>query len=197
MDVPMTEMTDPSESGPLPRTAPMWEKVVISGWLVFHLAAIVAAPLSMEPTSQLLQQTWRIFQPYLQVHYLNHGYHYYAPEPTMQSTLVAYAAEFEDGRFETGRFPDRPDRELKPRLFYHRHFMLTEFLAYPRSPEAEQILHDSYARHLCRRVGAEQITLSRITHYVSPPNHVREGGALDDPDSYDEMPLGTYRCDEF
>ena len=53
----------------------------LNTWLVFHVAAIIVAPAAVSPSSELMQSIWGVFQPYLQVLYLNHGYHFFAPEP--------------------------------------------------------------------------------------------------------------------
>jgi len=125
---------------------------------------------------------------------LNHGYHYFAPEPG-SSTLVAYVLEMPDGSRQTGRIPNR---DIHPRLFYHRHFMLTECLASDDlSPSVRKELVRAMARELCREHGARRVTLSRITHRLPRSmEFVRVGGALDDPESYTEEPLETFSSDE-
>jgi hypothetical protein len=58
--------------------------------------------------------------------YLNHGYAFFAPDPG-PNHLVDYKVEFADGRpAVSGRFPDLSKE--RPRLLYHRHFMLSEAL---------------------------------------------------------------------
>ena len=84
--------------------------------------AIIIAPAAVSPSSDLVQAGWDLFQPYLQILYLNHGYHFFAPEPG-DSTLLAFQAERADGTVVSGRIPNRG---IVPRLLYHRHFMLTE-----------------------------------------------------------------------
>jgi hypothetical protein len=165
---------------------------LLNVWLVFHLAAIIIAPASVSPSSEMVQSAWRVVRPYLQLLYLNHGYHYFAPEPA-ESTLLTYTVELDDGTTFSGRIPHR---RIHPRLLYHRHFMLTEFLNFP-PPDQQQVWHRSYARHLCRKYGAAKVSLSRITHYLPQRRAVLAGAKLDDPASYTEEPLGTYQCDSF
>src|SRR4051812_23144308 len=55
--------------------------VLLNVWIVYHLAAVVIAPWSVPPSSRLVQNGWRAVGAYVQVLYLNHGYHYFAPEP--------------------------------------------------------------------------------------------------------------------
>jgi hypothetical protein len=161
-------------------------------WLVFHLAAIMLAPASVGPSSELVRAAWTVCRPYLQLLYLNHGYHYFAPEPG-PSTLVAFTARGDSGLLAQGRIPDR---QIKPRLLYHRYFMLTEHLN-TAPPELRQPWCASYAEHLCRKYGARDVGLTRVTHLLPSPQMVRAGVRLDDPAGYTEQPLGIFRCDEF
>ena len=177
---------------PAPRRWPVWLRGIVSVLVVLHVTAVFVAPASVPPSSQLAQDSWRVFGRYLQLFYLNHGYHYFAPEPA-QSTLVAYSVEREDGTRVEGRFPNR---DIYPRLLYHRHFMLTEFLAFPRSSEDQERLKRSYARHLCRKHQGTSASLSRISHYLPSMQAVREGVTLEHSESYDEQPLGIFRCDD-
>jgi len=167
--------------------------VLVNVWLVYHLAAIVLAPWSVPPASRLVQNSWRAVRAYDQILFLNHGYHYFAPEPG-NSTLVAYVLEMPDGSLQTGRIPNR---DIRPRLLYHRHFMLTESLASDDlSPSVRTELIRAMARELCREHHAQRVTLSRVTHRLPSMEFVRAGGALDDPESYTEEPLGTFSSDE-
>ncbi len=168
-----------------------WARRLVSAWLLYHVVGIIIAPAAVSPSSALLQSSWRWFRPYLQFFYLNHGYHFFAPEPGA-STLVGYTLEFPDGARETGRFPNPG---ISPRLLYHRHFMLSEFLGFVPDDQ-EQPWHRSYARHLCRTYGAERVSLSRITHDLPTPRAILEGKSLTDPEGYTEVPLGSFSCDE-
>jgi hypothetical protein len=167
--------------------------VLVNVWLVYHLAAIVLAPWVVPPTSRLVQNAWRAVGAYDQILFLNHGYHYFAPEPD-NSTLVSYVLEMPDGSRQTGRIPNR---EIRPRLFYHRHFMLTEYLGSDDlSPLLREELVRAMARELCREHQARGVTLSRVTHRWQTMEFIRAGGMLDDPGGYTEEPLGTFSYDE-
>jgi hypothetical protein len=165
--------------------------VLVNVWLVYHLAGIVIAPYSVPPSSRLVQNARRGIAAYVQIFFLDHGYHYFAPEPG-NSTLVAYVLELPNGKRETGRIPNRG---IRPRLLYHRHFMLTEFLAasenYPPAVRTE--LLRAMARELCHEHGALRVTLSQVTHRLPTMERIRAGGTLDD--NYTEEPLGTFSCD--
>ena len=161
-------------------------------WLVFHILAIIIAPASVDPSSDLVRSAWTLFQPYLQVLYLNHGYHYFAPEPS-ESTLLSFVAERDDGSVVNGRIPNFG---IKPRLLYHRHFMLTEHMNIA-PVELQKKWHVSYAQHLCREYGATRVSLTRHSHYLPTMEMVRNGVRLNDPASYEEQPLGVFQCGEY
>jgi hypothetical protein len=155
-----------------------------------HFSAILAAAASVGPTSELIVEIWRVFRPYLQFFFLNHGYNYYAPEPA-PSTLLDYEVEGPDGSIVArGRLPNRG---LWPRLLYHRYLLLTEHIAVA-PPMWQHHWYNSYARHLCRKHGGAKVRLTRLTHSPPTMGMVRDGTRLDDPVTYMEMPLGEFRC---
>lgn len=187
---------------------PVWVRAVGSVALAFHLAAIIVAPWSADPSSALAFDTARPFQPYLQAGYLNHGYHFFAPEPG-PSHLVRYELQMADGSVKKGTFPDK--NEHQPRLLYHRHFMLTEFLMqYPvdeksqeqwaKQPdwrlqqvtEGQRVLATGYADHLLHKYDAQSVKLYFIRHMYPSPMDVAAGMKLDDPQLYQEKLLGTF-----
>jgi hypothetical protein len=108
-----------------------WMKAVISLLLAFHLTAVFIAPFafacnSRGSTSPLADPVYRALHPYIAALFLDHGYFFFAPNPG-PSHLVDYKLEFADGKAPLeGRFPDLAIE--RPRLLYHRHFMLSEEL---------------------------------------------------------------------
>lgn len=165
--------------------------VLVNLWLGYHLFCVVISPASVGPASELEYAGWRIAAPYLQTLNLNHGYHFFAPDPA-GSSIVSYVLEFPDGRTEAGRFPNR---EIFPRLLYHRHFMLSEFLG-GADPGRQKSIRQAYARNLCKRTGASKVTLSLVLHSLATRDQVLAGVKLDDPSSYSEEPLGTFAVNE-
>lgn len=181
-----------------PRVAPAatfspWLRRVISVGLVLHLAALVIAPLAVAPTSPLWQRAWLVFRPYLEAMNLNHGYHFFAPEPG-PSHLVHYELRFDDGRVVRGLFPNVAKH--RPRLRYHRHFMLSEFLNNLAIDDSRRELFEavtrSYAEHLRHEHHAAEVTLSLRRHYVPGLQHVSSGKRLDDLSLFAERPLDTH-----
>lgn len=161
--------------------------------LGLHLLAIVMAPLAMTPTSPLLIAVWRGFRPYLDAMYLNHGFHFFAPDPG-PSHLIRYELEFADGSKSEGIFPN--PSEHSPRLLYHRHFMLTEFanrIAVDESRAADlKTLSQSFGEHLLSVHQAARVTLHLRRHFVPTPEHVLSGLPLDDPQFIQERLLGSF-----
>ncbi|MBM81708.1 MAG: hypothetical protein CMJ78_14105 [Planctomycetaceae bacterium] len=161
--------------------------------LLFHLAAIVIAPWSVPPSSLLSGSCWEVVQPYLQSTYLNHGYHFFAPEPGA-SHLIRYELTMPNGETVSGRFPDK--QEHWPRLLYHRHFMLTEALNRLALDEADNAalttVAQSYADHLIEESGAQSVRLFLQRHYIPSPQQVLDGLPLGDESLYAERPLGEF-----
>lgn len=190
------DLSDDAEaSDSIPPHRSSWRRLArgaISLWLVFHISAVILAPASVSPSSGLVRSAWDLCRPYLQVLYLNHGYHFFAPEPSA-STLVAFVAEREDGTVLHGRIPHR---DIGPRLLYHRHFMLTEHLG-AAEPGLRGPWCRSYANHIGREYQAAKVSLTMIRHNLPTMEMVRNGVPLDDPRSYEEQPLGVFRCDAF
>lgn len=185
-----------------------WARVLGSALIAFHLAAIIVAPWSAPPSSPLSNAAARLFQPYLQAAYLNHGYHFFAPEPG-PSHLVRYELQLSDGSVKHGKFPD--GHEHQPRLFYHRHFMLTEFLTqippdektlkqWERQPDwrlqqisqGQRILAKGYADHLLNKHDAKSVKLYLVRHNLPSPLDVQQGMKLDDERLYGEKLLGAF-----
>jgi hypothetical protein len=173
---------------PTPGLAP-WPRRLVSAWLLFHVLAIVIAPASIQPSSGLIRDIWWICRPYLQGLYLNHGYHYFAPQPPEWSNLVEFSVTRPDGSTRTEVIPHR---SIRPRQLYHRHFMLTESLGYVPEELHEQWF-SSFAAHMCEELRADEVTLRHLVHYVPSLEMVLDGVNLDNPESFVVTELGVYR----
>lgn len=187
-------------------SAPTWGRkvrVAVSAALAFHLLGILVGPLSLPP-SLLADYLRRVYSPYIEAAYLDNAYKFFAPEPG-PSHLVRWTATLADGSRQEGLLPDR--KRHWPRLFYHRHFMLSEFLAGqpdptwdPETPwedlpnsDLQRLLARSFAEHLLRKLNADSVTLELIEHALPNPEQVQQGLRLDDPSLYRSRKLGTFR----
>jgi hypothetical protein len=175
--------------------APIW-RWVLSAAIVFHLLAVVTGPWSFAPLhSPLADDAFRTLRPYLETLGLANGYRFFAPEPG-PSNLIHYEMEFADGRKQAGVFPDKTAEW--PRLRYHRHFMLSEFLNSidtPNSPDLAKAYAESYAEHLAHEHQAKQVTISMRRHRLPTIEESQRGLKLDDPSLYKDSPLVTYTQD--
>lgn len=135
---------------------------------------------------------WRAYRPYLDAAYLNHGYHFFAPEPG-PSHLIRYEVASKEGGRVTGFFPDR--RKHWPRLLYHRHFMLSEHLNgmhESEEPAAQLVaIQKSFMQHLRRAHGGDRVKLYLVRHLIPAPDAVAKGQPLDAPAFYQERWLGN------
>lgn len=167
----------------------------VSLLLVWHISALLVAPAAVPPTSELVLNVWRWYRPYLDLLYLNHGYHFFAPEPG-PSHLIRYVTTYEDGRTEKHFFPDKSNHW--PRLRYHRHFMLSEHLSQfaeeGTPPELLNAFSRSYGQHLLRDTGAREVELILVRHVYPRPADVLAGMKLADKRLYYERPLGHFLC---
>jgi hypothetical protein len=193
----------------------MWPRVFVSSLLVLHLTAVMLPPLWVGPSgdSKLWQTISTPFRPYIEAADLNHGYRFFGPDPG-PSHLIRYHLEMPDGASRDDVFPNLA--EERPRLLYHRYFMLSEHLnglyegqmiakgeGSPGMPEnspqrraAEQAFHAmvrSYADELLRRTGAKSVRMELVEHDFPSPEEFQRGLRLDDPSLYRTVAdLGTF-----
>ena len=180
-----------------------WARVVATLLILWHLSAVVLAPLSVGASggSPVWQAVSTPFWPYIEAADLNHGYRFFSPDPG-PSHLIRYRLEMPDGSRRDGVIPSLADE--RPRLLYHRYFMLTEHLnSYysPGIPEPMQraneaifhILVRSYADELLHRTGAKAVHMELIEHELPSPDDVLNGKRLNDPKLYRIISdLGTF-----
>lgn len=101
-------------------------KLALSVLLALHVTAVFLGPFAMGPDrSALASLFYSVLGPYTRALSLDNGYRFFAPEPG-PSHLIRYELTGADGRQIEGEFPHLATQQ--PRLLYHRHFMLTEFM---------------------------------------------------------------------
>lgn len=161
--------------------------VALNAWLVFHVFAIFIAPAGMPPASPLLVDASRLARPYNDALFLNHGYHYFAPDPGA-STLVSWRVSRPGTLPVRGRFPDR---SIWPRLRYHRYFMLADNLGgFPEEMQAD--IYTAYARHFASLNDSPTISLDLLRHHPSSIIRMQAGGQLSDEETFETEPLGEW-----
>jgi hypothetical protein len=187
-----------------PATSGCWSprvRLIVSVALGWHLVGLLVGPIS-SPPSILGDHLQDIYLPYLQAAYLNHGYKFFGPDPG-PSHLVRYVIDLPNGERLEETFPDQ--KLQWPRLFYHRHFMLSEFLdglsgppdprfdwdRQPLSP-AQAAYTESYAHHLLSKYGGQRVTLYLVEHRLPTPDEVLSGMRLDDSRLYRSRKLGSF-----
>ena len=177
-------------------------RIGVSLLLVGHLIAIVLGPLSMPP-ALLADYLNGWFRPYTQAVFMGHAYKFFAPDPG-PTHLIRYDLEMPDGKHRTGEFPSLD--EHWPRLRYHRHFMLTEFLGgAPPAPGWELQPWDkqppgawqpayarSFATHLLDTYGGRRVTLQLVRHSMPYPDQILSGVSLRHPESFQTRLLGSF-----
>jgi hypothetical protein len=173
-------------------------RAIVSVLVIVHVVAVFLGPFAMPPqTSELAGTLAVVYRPYVDVLSLANGYRFFAPEPG-PSHLVRYELTYDDGRTTRGEFPNR--QVNKPRLLYHRYFMMSEFLNTLSNPDAPAERRDlyvkGYAQHLLHDSGAKSVKLSLVRHWVPRMDEVRAGRRLTDKILYEERPLGTFERDK-
>jgi hypothetical protein len=193
-----------------------WLRGVASLALVAHLVAVTVAPfailtnefgpriitpgpvplteqaesLSTPPNRPLpvILKLAEALQPYLDPLYLNHGYSFFAPEPSA-SYVIDYEIEKENGEKVRGRLPDLGRHW--PRLLYHRYFMLasqnydlTERARSKTPADSTATLNYAIAKHLLESEGGKRAVLRLLIHRLLWPEDVRQGKSLDVEETY-------------
>jgi hypothetical protein len=175
------------QTGQLPLVA----RIVISLVLAWHLTAVFMAPMSISVSnpdsavnviSQQPPMQW-----YLDALYLNHGYHFFAPDPGDGHLIRYWVMDERGGVIKEGEFPNLKDQW--PRLRYHRFFMLADQCVVPSPTEEEErrwqeIYLRNYARQLLREHGGETVRVQRIVHYPLFRDDALAGRTLTFPETY-------------
>jgi hypothetical protein len=161
--------------------------LLLSTWLGWHVFCVFISPGAMPPVSPLMERGYRLARPYNELMFLNHGYHYFAPDPGA-STLIRWTVPREGEASVVGRFPST---DIQPRLLYHRYFMLAENL-WAFDEETQREMQEAYARHFARLQNSNRVRLEQILHEPSPLVRILAGGQLDDPEMFSSEVMGDY-----
>lgn len=204
---PPSDRTTPAGGRPAaPRRPGPWSlaaRIAVSLLVVWHLAAVALAPLSIavsmsEPMSAsapdkvatplaLAVAQRPPMQWYLDGLYLNHGYHFFAPDPGA-GHLIRYTLYGPSGNeLESGEFPHA--EQHWPRLLYHRYFMLADQCEGPVPIEAEQQRWlqrylSAYGQELLRQHDGASVRVQRVIHYPLYLDDALAGRELTFPETY-------------
>lgn len=189
---------------------PVAVRIVVSAILIVHLLAVVVPPLAgPPPASELAVVIREPLRPIIGGLYLGHGYRFFAPDPGPGHSL-RYTVERADGSRLSGTIPDR--QADRPRLLYHRRFMIPEKLAplVPPSDAPAEVRRDAradwlplvkdVAGQLLARHEGVRVELTLVEHYLPTPEDliaVEQGSTIPSVGGADPMadiviPLGTF-----
>lgn len=187
---------------------PGWLKLGVSALVIWHGAAVLVAVLAAPPSSELQRSVADLFRGYYRAVDQGYSYRFYTagapPTPIVTAVL-----EFDDGRSEEIRIPDR---SLRPRLRFQRHLALAYHLFEdvrragpdPATGDSRSRWASSYARHLCLgNPGCRRVVLFLQDHLNPDPEELIEaarlGKTIDVEDRIyygDRQRIGVYLCDD-
>lgn len=187
-------------------------RTAISAVVVFHVVAVIVPPLWMQTrgpigVSPSVNSLRGATSAYSQFMYLDRGYAFFGPDPG-PSAMFQVAVQQPNGKRAEYLYPDR-DR-IWPRLRYHRHFMLAEFLnqtyEVPGPPEEvirdQPVLAEDWRRrryryekvrqsmldHLAVEYRTDRVAMRRVRHLMPDYNAFRSSPmSLDDPRLYEVL----------
>ncbi|MCC9655518.1 hypothetical protein [Rhodopirellula halodulae] len=208
-----TQFESPSVTATAPNSLSRRQRFLVSVLIIGMLLAIVLPPLAFQARgarglSPSVGTLLSWVSPISQMFYLDRGYAFFAPDPGPSHLIRATS----QGGESVQQFPNLEDQW--PRLLYHRHFMLAEFLndsyqpALPMevsqligpelSPEELATLRlgrkryekiaGSMVKHL-QSQGKTDVSIQRVEHQL--PDFVlfvNEGLSLTDERAYIELP---------
>ncbi len=169
-------------------------KWLVSVLLIGHLLAVVAEPFrfftsSWRGTSPLSDVPRNALAPYIEFAYLHHGYFFFAPEPG-SSHLMDCRLTLQDGKQVAVMIPDK--KKQWPRLLYHRHFMLSEFLHQLHEVQAFDVfaqVRTSMCDHMVAKYNAKSVEIGRVEHILpGQDEYFRQRTPLDSPTLYVTLP---------
>jgi hypothetical protein len=174
-----------------------WFKGLLSLWAAWHVTVVFLAPLSIQPSSELVSnlaqgdgqappgRRWSWVRLYTDPLYLNHGYHFFAPDPPVNNLVRYTVTDAAGATIAEGEFPNR-DQQW-PRLFYHRHMMLADQAGIGPDGGGLDWLNLSlrgYARALLRRHNGAECRIDYVRHEHLSPYAVLDGVDANSPDLF-------------
>jgi hypothetical protein len=119
---------------------------------------------------------------YANLLYINNGYDFFSPDPSF-SQLLRYEVFDDAGQtIAKGELPDRRDKW--PRLFYHRHMMLVDQSADPRTEGLGW--REKIADRLLKVHGGARVRLVTVRHDLLTQDEVLDGRRINEESTYTE-----------
>lgn len=160
-------------------------RVAASLAIMVYLAAVIAPPLAgPPPASELATAMIQPLRPLVGALSLGHGYRFFAPNPGPGHSL-RWRVTRADGSVVRGNLPDAAaDR---PRLLYHRRFMVSEKVAAlvppPEAPAEVRTrargdwlpVVQGVAGQLLARHGGESVEIDLVEHHLPGPEEFLPG----------------------
>lgn len=166
--------------------------------IIAYLTAVIVPPLAgPPPASDLARAALQPLRPLVGALSLGHGYRFFAPNPGPGHSIT-WSMRMPDGSVRAGVLPD-PAAD-RPRLLYHRRFMISEKIAalVPPADVPEEVRREAkqewqplvkdVAGQLLRRHGGSEVALTLIEHYLPTP----EESLRSEQGTDVVVPLGTY-----
>lgn len=104
-----------------------WQRIVVSGLVVFHFLGIFSAITSPQPQPWISNWAWvTLFRPHLIFCYTNNAYQFYSPDPG-PARLLWFCVEMKDGTKTWYKVPRKPESRLDPMAVeFFRRLSITE-----------------------------------------------------------------------
>lgn len=156
--------------------------------MVWHVFVVFISPFAIPPASLLVSGI--AYSPYVRWYsdglYLNHGYHFFGPEPPV-NRLIRYRVADETGAvIAEGEFPNK--EQQRPRLFYHRHMMLADQASLGPPDIAPddwlRLTLRAYGRQLLRVHGGDRVEVDCVQHFPLTPSQSLNGNDPNAPELF-------------
>lgn len=176
------------QGGGPPGGPALWLRIVLSVALAWHVFVLFISPFAIPPASLLVSGI--AYSPYVRWYseplYLNHGYHFFGPEPPINQ-LIRYRVMDTAGELVAeGELPNK--EQQRPRLFYHRHMMLADqaSLGPPDVPPDDwlRLSLRAYGRHLLRVHGGDRVEVDCVRHFPLTPAQSLNGDDSNAPELF-------------
>lgn len=176
------------QGGGTPARPALWLRLVLSVAVAWHVFVVFISPFAIPPASLLVSGI--AYSTYVRWYseplYLNHGYHFFGPEPPVNQLIRYRVTDTAGATIAEGEFPNK--EQQRPRLLYHRHMMLADQanLGPPDVPPEDwlRLSLEAYGRRLLRVHGGERVAVDCVRHFPLTPGQSLEGADPNAPELF-------------